>query len=69
MRVLSRQTDALSNFNYIEGLDPYDGDYYEFEIVGAYVDKDPYSEGLRLRRENGSIFDAPINTLKTETRR
>lgn len=68
-RKLSNETERLSSYDYIKALDPVDGFYNEFRIVGTYIDHNPHSEGLRLQRENGSIFQAPNWTLQTESKR
>lgn len=64
----SRKIEKLSMFNSIEAVDPEDGETRRFDIVGTYLDKEPnYSEGLRLQRVNGSIFESPSQWLELGT--
>ena len=68
MNKVNRSLKKLSTYDQIKALDPTDGNYEFFKIVGSYIDNYPdFSAGLRLQRKDGSIFDAPRRTLKEES--
>lgn len=65
----NRALNYLARYDYVTAEDPLDGNYKEFKIAGIYRDFHTFSEGLRLQREDGGDFPAPLSTIKQSTKR